>query len=140
MKTKTLFIGVIVVSFLIFCFSSCTQKKAETELKIENTLKSVHFYSDSIGIEPQEFLLSMERVNKAIDSIGYPDAGYKVWLVQSDTNKTFRFMLEGYWPNQAIYDSIHNHELYKQATSIADKEELWNALKEVSYNKFTLVK
>lgn len=140
MKTKTILIGLSVMSIFIICLFSCTQKKADTEVKIENTLKSVSFFSDSAGIEPQEMFLSMERINKAIDSIGYPDAGYTLWLVQSDTNKAYRFMLEGHWPNQAIYDTIHNHELYKRANSISEKDELWNALKSVSYNRFVLVK
>jgi hypothetical protein len=140
MKTKILFIGLSAMLIFIICFVSCTQKKAETEVKIENTLKSVSFYSDSAGIEPQEMFLSLERINKAIDSIGYPDAGYKLWLVQSDTNKAYRFMIEGYWPNQAIYDTIHNHELYKRAHSISEKDALWNAVSSVSYNRFVLVK
>ena len=140
MKTKTVFIGLIVMSFFIIFLFSCTQKKAETEVKIENTLKSVSFYSDSAGIEPQEMFVSLERINKAIDSIGYPDAGYTIWLVQSDTNKAYRFMIEGYWPDQAIYDTIHNHELYKQAHSISEKDELWNALKKVTYDRFIIVK
>jgi hypothetical protein len=120
---------------------SCTQNKAVPETRIDNTLKSVSFWYDSVGIDPHLLFLSLERVNKAIDSIGYPDAGYKVWLVQSDTNKAYRFMIEGYWPNQAIYDTIHNSVLYKNANkAAASKEEIWKALKEVSYNRFTLVK
>jgi hypothetical protein len=107
MKTKALFIGLPALCFFILYCSSCTQKKAETEVKIENTLKSVSLLSDSIGIEPHEMFLSLERVNRAIDSIGYPNAGYKLWVVQSDTNKTFRFMIEGYWPDQDIYIIVY---------------------------------
>ena len=140
MKSKTIFIGFIAMSFFVFYFSSCTQKKVETEVKIENTLKSVSFYFDSTGIEPQEMFLSLERINKVIDSIGYPDAGYTLWVVQSDTNKAYRFMIEGYWPNQAIYDTIHNHELYKRAHRISENDTLWNAVSSVSYNRFVLVK
>jgi len=140
MKTKTIFIGLTAMFFIIFCFSSCTQKKVETEVKIENTLKSVSFYADSAGIEPQEMFVSLERINKAIDSIGYPDAGYRLWIVQSDTNKAYRFMIEGYWPDQAIYDTIHNHELYKRAHSISEQDALWNAVSSVSYDRFVLVK
>ena len=140
MKTKTIFIGLMAMSLFVFYFSSCTQKKVETEVKIENTLKSVSFYSDSTGIEPQEMFLSLERINQAIDSIGYPDAGYTLWLVQSDTNKAYRFMIEGYWPNQAIYDTIHNHKLYKRAHNISEQDELWNAVSSLSYNRFILVK
>jgi len=118
----------------------CTQNKAVPETRIDNTLKSVTFFYDSVGIDPHLLFLSLEQMNKAIDSIGYPDAGYKVWLVQSDTNKTYRFMIEGYWPNQAIYDTIHNSVLYKDANEAVSRDEIWKALKDVSYNRFTLVK
>jgi hypothetical protein len=140
MKTKTYFIGFLAMSLIIFYCSSCLQKVKESEnvAKIENTLKSVSLLYDSIGIEPSEILSSFERINKAIDSIGYPDAGYKLWLVQSDSTKNFRFMIEGYWPNQAIYDTIHNHELYKNAFNAEIK--LWSGIKNISYNRFTLVK
>jgi hypothetical protein len=134
-----LYLGLIISLIII----SCTQKKAVPETKIENSLKSVSFWYDSVGIDPHLLFLSVDRVNKVIDSIGYPDAGYIVWLVQSDTNKAYRFMMEGYWPNQAIYDTIHNNVLYKNANKAAtskEEEEMWKALKGVDYNRFTLVK
>ena len=133
---KILFLSLIISLIIV----SCTQKQAEPEAKIENTLKSVSFWYDSIGVDPHELLLSIERTNKVIDTIGYPDAGYELWLVQSDTNKAYRFMIEGYWPNQAIYDTIHNHQLYKNNNPTTKAEEdLWKALKGVDYNRFTLV-
>ena len=133
---KNFFLSLIILLII----GSCTQKKAEPEAKIENTLKSVSFWYDSVGIDPHELFLSIERANKAIDSIGYPDAGYKLWVVQSDTNKAYRFMIEGYWPNQALYDTIHNHELYKNNNPATKAEEdLWKALKSVDYNRFTLI-
>ena len=51
-------------------------------------------------------------------------------------------MVEGYWPDQTVYDEIHNHELYKNANEGYDQEEenLWKVLKNISYNRFILVK
>jgi len=133
---KIIFLSLVIAMII----GSCTQKskKAETEVIIENTLQSVHFWTDSIGIAPSELLASMERANKAIDSIGYPDAGYKLWLFQSGTNKDVRFMIEGYWPNQAIYDTIHKNELY--INEFKAFRELLEKMKWVSYNRFTIIK
>jgi hypothetical protein len=141
MKSKTIFIGLLAISIMGLLFSNCNQK-TEDVIKIENTLKSVSLWSDSAGVDPLELLSSIERANRAIDSIGYPDAGYKLWIVQSDTFKEYRFMLEGYWPDQAVYDIIHNHELYKNASKgyEQEEEELWKGLKSTSYNRFILVK
>jgi hypothetical protein len=134
---KTIFFGLI----LFALFASCTQKSKESvEInRIENTLKSVSFLYDSIGINPSELLSMFERINRAIDSIGYPDAGYKLWLIQGDSIKDFRFLLEGYWPNQAIYDTIHNNKLYLNAWNEED-EKVWGKMKNISYNRFLLVK
>jgi len=115
-------------------------RESENAGKIENTLKSVHLMRDSIGIDPSLILSYFERVNKAIDSIGYPDAGYNLWIVQSDTVKGLRFLFEGNWPNQAIYDTIHNHVLFKNITPTPDEERLFDELKRISYNRFILVK
>jgi len=133
---KVIFLGLI-ISIII---GSCTQKVQESEkvVKIENTLKSISLLTDSIRAEPSGLVATFERMNKAIDSIGYPDAGYKLWLIQSDSPKDFRFMIEGNWPNQDIYNTIHNHELYKNAGK--EMEEYWSRLKRISYNRFTLVK
>ena len=130
---KILFLSLTIALII----GSCVQPKVVPEVKIENTLKSVSFWNDSIAIAPHELFLSFERVNKVIDSIGYPDAGYKLWLVQSDSTKDFRFLIEGYWPNQSLYDTIHNNELYKNAMKSVEK--LFIGLKMVSYNRFTLV-
>ena len=133
---KIFFLSMIITIIIV----SCTQNKTVPETRIDNTLKSVSFWYDSVGIDPHELFLSIERTNKVIDSIGYPDAGYEVWLVQSDTNKTYRFMIEGYWPNQALYDTIHNHELYKNNNPTTKaEEEVWKALKGVDYNRFIRV-
>ena len=133
---KIIFFSLIIALII----GSCTQniKKTQGVPIIENTLKSVSFWSDSIGKDPHELFLSFDRVNKVIDSIGFPDAGYKLWLIQSDSVKDIRFLIEGYWPNQALYDSIHANELYKNAF---EKEmKLLGGLKYTSYNRFTLVK
>ena len=142
MKSRIKLISFLAMIFIVFCSNSCMQKVKESEnaSKIENTLKSVHLMRDSIGIDPSLILSYFDRVNKAIDSIGYPDAGYNLWIVQSDTVKDIRFLVEGNWPNKAIYDTIHNHKLFKNITPTTNEEKLFNELKRISYNRFTLVK
>ena len=130
----------VLAAVAIFCISSCTQKDIEKEefSKIENTLKSVSLWQDSLKVDPTKLLASLERINKAIDSIGYPDAGYQLWIVQSDTATGTRFMLNGNWPNQVVYNEIHDHELYKNANELED--ELWSTLSATWYNRFMRVK
>jgi hypothetical protein len=134
MKTK-LFLAFFLILLFVF---SCTPVKEESDItKIENTLQSVSLWNDSLMVDPGELLASLERINEAIDSIGYPDAGYKLWLVKSDSALDFRFMIEGFWPDQDIYDKIHDHALYKQAFS--GLEAYLKNLNNTWYNRFTRI-
>jgi hypothetical protein len=137
MNTKTSLISIVLVFFVLPIFFSCTQPVSELEdpVKIENTLKSVSIWNDSIRINPSKLLASFERINAAIDSIGYPDAGYKLWQLKSDSIN--RFLVEGFWPDQNVYDIIHDHELYK--TAMEAEEQIWEGLEMAWYNRFTKV-
>ena len=137
---RTIPITSILILALSIVLVSCATQAEETQepTRIENTLKSVSVWQDSIQVDPAKLLASLERVNEAIDSIGYPDAGYKLWLNQSDTEVNFKFMINGFWPNQEVYDEIHDNELYKN--SMEGDEELFNNLKQTWYNRFTRVK
>jgi len=54
-------------------------------------------------------------INAAITEIGYPDAGYTLFKVQSDTTAEYQYLWEGNWPSQATYDVIHENETYTAA-------------------------
>ena len=115
MKKSIPIIGIM--TWLISMISiSCTNPVNEVEepKKIENTLQSVSYLTDSIGNDPQQILEAFIQLNEVIDSIGYPDAGYKLWLIQEDSTEV-RFMLEGLWPDQAVYEEYHKHPLYTDA-------------------------
>ena len=137
MKKTNLVASFIFLLILSVSFS-CNQATDEeqTSAKIENTLQSVSFLSDTLNHDPGVFLAQLEKVNAMIDSIGYPDAGYKIWVVQNDEFTDYRYMINGYWPDQAAYDAIHENELYKNAWD----EEIWEGVIWHSYNRFSIVK
>jgi hypothetical protein len=138
MKRSISIIGILTL-FISLISISCTNPviKVEEPKKIENTLQSVSYLTDSIGHDPQQILEAFIQLNEVIDSIGYPDAGYKLWLIQEDSSEV-RFMLEGLWPNQAIYDEIHNHQLYTDAWENFDFD--WEGMTRNEYHRFTLIK
>ena len=139
MKTTNLSFGIL-ITLVVFCISfSCKQKATELDkpIKIENTLKSVSLWLDSIPVDPNTLLKSFERVNTAIDSIGYPDAGYKLWEVVSNDSLNFKIMIEGYWPDQKAYDIIHNHELYIKA--FESEKTITEGLKRTWYYRFNKI-
>ncbi|MEA3460351.1 MAG: hypothetical protein U9R49_00640 [Bacteroidota bacterium] len=138
MKRIISIIGIVTL-FISLISISCTNPVNEVEVpkKTENTLQSVSYLTDSIGHDPQQILEAFIKLNEVIDSIGYPDAGYKLWLIQEDSSEV-RFMLEGLWPNQAIYDEIHNHQLYTDAWENFDFD--WEGMTRYEYHRFTLIK
>jgi len=119
MKNLMKFSSAVVLIAVILFTHSCDQPSPEVAdiAVIKNTIKSVSLFEDSVGIDPIKLYSEVEVINKAIDSIGYPNAGYKIWEVITDDTLEFRFMVEGYWPDKEIYDKIHDHELYKEASS-----------------------
>ena len=90
-----------------------------------------------MGVDLSKLYADFEKVNIAIDSIGYPDAGYKIWEVISDDTLDFRFMVEGYWPDKQTYDLIHDHELYQNAANMDNPR--WASLKGTWYHRFNRI-
>lgn len=133
-------IPVIIVIFaaLVFLVSFSSEKAdLPVQAKIENTLKSVSLFKDTVGVDSKQLLADFEKVNKAIAEIGYPDAGYSIWEVKSE-DAGFRYMIEGFWPDMETYREIHNHELYKKATSVESAS--FNVLKQTWYYRFEMVR
>ena len=124
--------GVIV----LIVITSFNHEKSDSpaQAKIENTLKSVSLFKDTVGIDSKQLLSDFEKVNKAIAAIGYPDAGYQLWEVQGENNE-FRYVIAGYWPDMKTYRKIHSHELYKKATAVVS--DGWKALKQTCITGLT---
>ena len=127
----TVLISVIVIS------CNTPQEEIKEPDKIENTLQSVSYFKDTVGLDPMLLKKQFSSVNEAIDEIGYPDAGYKIWINQSEESK-IRFMVEGFWPDQEAYDIIHEHELYKDAMVVDTAQ--WKGLVSAKYFRFTKIK
>jgi hypothetical protein len=84
-------IGILLIFFVLSIFFSCKQPTSELKetVKTENTLKSVSIWNDTVSIDPSKLLAAFIRINAAIDSIGYPDAGYELWQMKSDSINRF---------------------------------------------------
>ena len=128
----------LVITSLFFA-CSCDQSTNENDnsAKIKNTIKSVSLFQDTTGVDVLQLLAEFEMVNDAIDSIGYPDAGYKLWEVISEDSLGFRFLVEGFWPDKQTYDLIHDHELYKNAVSV--ENATFSHLQSTWYHRFTRI-
>jgi len=130
---------ILTVTAIIITAASCNTKKEEFQetAKIPNTLQSVSYFQDTINIDPNELLTFFNEWNKAIDEIGYPDAGYKFWVIQEDTSNV-NYMVEGHWPDQETYDKIHDHELYKKVYE--ENQDKFEGLVSIEYHRFKEIK
>ncbi len=132
MKAKIILILFLAATIAFSCAEN--QGQSNENPAVENTLKSVSLFLDTVSVDAQELKESAERINAAIDSIGYPDAGYQIWEVVSSDSLNFKFMVEGYWPDQSTYDTIHQHQLYQDA--MQQEEALWQRLQQNWYYRF----
>ena len=137
MKKNIPFILISLAAFIFLASFNSKKKDSLEKVKIENTLKSVSLFKDTVGVDSKQLLADFRKVNKAIAEIGYPDAGYRIWEVKSE-DAGFRYMIEGYWPDMETYRKIHSHELYQKATSVESAS--FNALKQTWYYRFDRVK
>lgn len=137
MKRNILFVLISLITFV--SITSFSQNKSDSlqKPKIENTLKSVSLFTDTLGVDSKQLLADFEKVNKAIAEIGYPNAGYRIWEVKNN-DADFRYLIEGYWPDMETYQKIHDHELYKKAISVESAS--FGALKQTWYYRFDKVK
>jgi len=136
-KPLSLFVSLPVILLPILIACNNQTKKTEEPQKIENTLQSVSYFKDTVGLDPNHLLEAFSKMNEAIDEIGYPDAGYKLWMNQSESSEV-RYMVEGFWPDQETYDIIHNNQLYIDAGD-ADST-VWAGLVSLDYHRFNRVK
>lgn len=138
MKKNRIFpLLLVFLGIFAYTLTQCNFDRPDDRFK----LKSISLWSDSSGIDPEMLRSSLDRINKTIDSIGFPGAGYRLWVVTEDSLE-FRFMIEGLWPDQESYDKINEDERYKNAMEnyMDDAEEqLWNSLDMKWFSMFSSV-
>jgi len=92
-----------------------TQSEDETLYPSSIPVKSVLLY-DTIKRWPIDTILSaLSDINKVIASIEPRGAAYSLWKVQSDTIPDYRYLIQGHWPDQQSYDSIHINPDFRKA-------------------------
>jgi len=130
---------IVFLAAIVITATFCNTEKEEVQeiVKIPNTLQSVSYWQDTIGMDLQELQTFFNQWNKAIDEIGYPDAGYMIWLIQEDTSN-INYMIEGHWPDQETYDKIHDHELYQKVYE--ENQDIFEGLVSVEYHRFKEIK
>jgi len=130
---------IVFLAAIVLTATFCNTRKEEVQEidKIPNTLQSVSYFQDTVGMDPQDLLTFFNKWNKAIDEIGYPDAGYKIWVIQEDTSN-INYMIEGHWPDQETYDKIHDHELYQKVYE--ENQDKFEGLISIDYHRFKEIK
>jgi len=100
---------------------------------------SLHLYDSTLNVSEVELAKVLNDFNNIIAEVGYPGAGYYLWKVQNDTIMQHRYMITGYWPDKAAYDSVHNSEAWK---SVRDKhsEFLKTVNAQSVYRRYDLMK
>ena len=107
----------VVMAIVLFCACQPQKTQAVEEVVEEQGayVKSVLLY-DTIRKWPIDTILdALADINLVIAEIETRQAGYSLWRVQSDTIPDYRYLIQGHWPDQASYDSIHVHPDFRKA-------------------------
>ena len=83
------------------------------------SFKSVHFFNLTWDAEEAFLVEALQDLNSAIEEIGYPDAGYRLWKVSTRREGRYAYLLEGVWPDQVAYDAIHASAIWQRAVERA---------------------
>ena len=95
----------------------------ETEVSIStgdtnnglNERRSVHFFDLQSNITESELLDDMSEINNIIKRAGYDGLEYKVYKVKdSDDSENYRYYFDSTWPNDEIYEEVHDLPDYKE--------------------------
>jgi hypothetical protein len=112
---KFIYFFTLIISYLIVsCVSTVDEGTEKAELW-QYEVTSFHLIDSTLNVSEVELVKVLNDVNNVIAELGYPGAGYYLWKVQKDTIMQYRYMINGYWPDKAAYDSIHHSEAYKSA-------------------------
>lgn len=128
----------IIPMVILLTIIACNSKTTESELANEPSFskekkvvqyltpkqKSIHLFNLPEGVSEEQIIASLSEINSVISDLGYSNVGYHLYKVESDTVQTYRYFMEGLWPDPETYRIIHENEKWKQA---AEKNtEMWD--------------
>lgn len=77
--------------------------------------KSLHLFDLPQGMTEAELTGMFNKMNAAVEQLGYPGAGYFLYKTTGNDTPNYRYYFEGVWPNEAAYKVIHNDAAFKKA-------------------------
>lgn len=89
-------------------------------------VKSMTMFNMPDGYSGDDVKSSIDSVNDAIRSLGYPGNGYAFYMVNDATVETQQCLVEGTWLSEEVYQVIHDSEEWQTATS--NDKEMWDKI------------
>lgn len=99
-------------------------------------LKSVSLFNLPTTMAEADLIAILTEMNEAVEASGYPAAGYRLWKVSTEQDGDYAYMVEGNWPSQSVYDSIHRHEAYLEMQQRL-RPTIEKLLETGKYNRYT---
>lgn len=101
-------------SFLILSSCQKAQITIETQTQPQNTYLTTLRFNAEPNVTDAQIVEYVEKYSKAIIDQGYPQLTYKIWKIHSESPaKVQTYLVEGNWPDRAIWEKIHSDEKYK---------------------------
>ena len=100
----------------------------DAENNRKEVFKSIHLINLKPDASEQDLLNLLDELNKIISELRVAEVKYQLWKDRGDENKhrNYQYIMESTWPNQKVYDTVHNSEIYK--TFVEKTGEKWEEL------------
>ena len=106
---------VLVISMVLFiglAGCKCPQCEDHATLSGPKSFKAVHMVNLNSDEDEKEFMEMLTDCNQGITDLGFPDSKYRVWKERGDRDGMYKYTFESFWPNQVVYDKVHNSEKF----------------------------
>lgn len=101
---------------IVLLLASCqkAQISDEKQSPAQNTYLTTLRFNAAPDVTDAQIVEYVEKYSKAIIDQGYPQLTYKIWKIYVDSPaKVQTYLVEGNWPDRAVWEKIHFDEKYK---------------------------
>lgn len=107
----------LVLHFSFYLLCSCDNSVDPKEKAGKEEIRSVMLY-DQFDISLDSIRIALKALNQIIQGIDSRIAGYQLYQVQNDSIKDYRYMIQCQWPDQSVYDRVHQDSTFRRELNI----------------------
>ena len=123
---------------ILFIVINCSRKSEADKISKGEKFRSVTMMNLNTDESEAELLKMINSYKIVFDELGHPNSMYQVWKERGDKKGKYKYIIEANWPNQEVYDKVHDSEKYKELDK-KFKTKFDELVKESDYSRYILL-